>query len=93
VLQWDLVMCKSHSGGTGFEGMKGSCKAAETRHCERPGKAIGEGAASVAIDVSGLKGSCKGFELSTMKRAYERLLLKPSYSGRQQHFGDASTMR
>jgi hypothetical protein len=28
-----------------------------------------------------------------MKRAYERLLVKPSYSGRQQRFGDASTMR
>ena len=28
-----------------------------------------------------------------MNRAYERLLLKSSYSGRQQHFRDASTMR
>jgi hypothetical protein len=27
-----------------------------------------------------------------MKGAYERLLVKPSYSGRQQCFGDASTM-
>jgi hypothetical protein len=27
-----------------------------------------------------------------MKRAYERLLVKPSYSRRQQCFGDASTM-
>jgi hypothetical protein len=24
VLQLDLVMCNSHPGGTGFEGMKGS---------------------------------------------------------------------
>jgi hypothetical protein len=55
-------MCKSHPGGTGFEGMKGSCRAAEACHCERPWKAIDEGAASVAIDGSGLKGSCKGFE-------------------------------
>jgi hypothetical protein len=31
--------------------------------------------------------------LDTMKRAYERLLVKPSYSGRQQCFVDASTMR
>jgi hypothetical protein len=23
MLQWDLVMCKSHPGGTDFEGMKG----------------------------------------------------------------------
>ena len=27
-----------------------------------------------------------------MKRAYERLLVKPSYSGRQKCFGDARTM-
>jgi hypothetical protein len=27
---------KSHPGGTGFEGMKGSCRAAEALHCERP---------------------------------------------------------
>jgi hypothetical protein len=53
-------MCKSYPGGTGFEGMKGSHRAAETLHCERPWKAIGEGAASVAIDGPGLKGSCKG---------------------------------
>jgi hypothetical protein len=62
VLQWDLVMCKGHAGGTGFEGMKGSRRAGEAQHCERPWKAIGEGAASVAIDGPGLKGSCKGFE-------------------------------
>jgi hypothetical protein len=29
-------MCKSHPGGTGFEGMKGSCRAAEAQHCDRP---------------------------------------------------------
>jgi hypothetical protein len=39
--------------------MKGSHRAAEAQHCERPWKAIGEGAASVAIDDTGLKGSCK----------------------------------
>jgi hypothetical protein len=55
-------MCKSHPGGTGFEGMKGSRRATEARHCERPWKAIGEGTASVEVDGSGLKGSCKGFE-------------------------------
>ena len=42
--------------------MKGSHRAAEVQHCERSSKVIGEGAASVAIDGSGLKGSCKGFE-------------------------------
>jgi hypothetical protein len=55
-------MCKSHPGGTGFGGMKGSQRAAEAQHCERPWKAIGEGAASVAIDGPGLKSSCKGVE-------------------------------
>jgi hypothetical protein len=60
--QQDLVMGKSHPGGTGFEGMKGSCRAAEAQHCDKPWKATGEGAASVAIDGSGQKGSCKGVE-------------------------------
>jgi hypothetical protein len=55
-------MCKSYPGGTGFEGMKGSHRAAEVWHSERPWKAIGEGAASVAIDGPGQKGSCKGSE-------------------------------
>jgi hypothetical protein len=40
VLWLDLVMFKSYPGGTGFEGMKGSQRAAEARHCERPWKAI-----------------------------------------------------
>jgi hypothetical protein len=52
-------MCKSNPGGTGFEGMKGSWRAAEAQHCETSGKAIGEGVASVAVDGSGMKGSCK----------------------------------
>jgi hypothetical protein len=52
-------MYKSHPGGTGFEGMKVPQRAAEAWHCEKPRKAIGEGAASVAIDGPGLKGSCK----------------------------------
>ena len=55
-------MCKSYPGGTGFEGMRESRRAAEAQHCEKPWKAIGEGAASVAIDGPGLKGSCKGVE-------------------------------
>jgi len=62
MLQLDLVMCKSHPGGSGFEGMKASWRAAEAGHCERPWKATGEGAASVTVDGPGLKGSCKGFE-------------------------------
>ena len=43
--------------------MKGSHKAAEARHCERPWKAIGEGAASVAIEGPGLKGSWSVLEM------------------------------
>jgi hypothetical protein len=35
----------------------------------------------------------KELRLGTMKRVYERLLLKLSNVGRQQHFGDTSTMR
>ena len=29
LLQWDLVMCKGHPGGTGFGGMKELSRAAE----------------------------------------------------------------
>ena len=63
MLWLDLVICKSYPGGTGFEGMKGSCRAAEAQHCDRSRKAIGEGAASVAIDGPGVKGSCSVLEL------------------------------
>ena len=55
-------MCKGQPGGTGFEGMKGSHRAAEAQHCERPWKATGEGAASVAIGDPGSQGSSKGIE-------------------------------
>jgi hypothetical protein len=66
MLHQNLVMCKSHPGGTGFEGMKGSSRAAEPLHCERPWKAIGEGAASVAIDGPGLKSSCSVLEMPVL---------------------------
>ena len=62
MLWLDLVICKSYPGGIGFEGMKGSHRAAEAGHCERPSKAIGEGEASVVIDGPRLKESCKGVE-------------------------------
>ena len=62
MLQLDLVMCKNHPGGTGFEGMKGSWRTAEAWHCERPWQAIGEGAATDVVDGPGLKGSCKEVE-------------------------------
>jgi hypothetical protein len=60
MLQLYLVMCKNHPGG--FEGMKGLWRTVEAWYCERPGKAIGEGAASVASDCPGLKRSCKEVE-------------------------------
>jgi hypothetical protein len=62
MLQLDLIMCKNHSGGTGFEGIKGSRRAAEAWHYERPWKAIGESAASTAVDGPGLKGPRKEVE-------------------------------
>ena len=64
----DLVICNN----PGFKVMKGSCRTYEAWHCERPGKAIGESAASVAVDGPGLKGSCKEVELGTVKGAYKR---------------------
>jgi hypothetical protein len=63
LLRQGLVMCRGHPGGTGFEGMKGSRRAAEAQHCKRPWEAIGEGAASVATDGPGLKGSCSVLEM------------------------------
>lgn len=44
MLQLDLVMCKK-PGGTGFESMKASRRAAEAWHSERPGEATGKSAA------------------------------------------------
>jgi hypothetical protein len=61
-VQVALVMFKNHPGITGLEEMNGSWNAAETWHCERPSKAIGEGKISFAVDGPGLKGSCKEFE-------------------------------
>ena len=56
-----------HTGGTGSEGIKGTWRAAETWHCESPGKATGESAASVAVDGPGLKGSGKKAEVRHLK--------------------------
>ena len=41
---------------------EGVMETAEAWHYESQGKAIGEGAASVAVDNPGLKGSCKEVE-------------------------------
>ena len=43
-------MSKSHPGGAGFEGLKGSWRTAEAWHWERPKEATGAGVASVAVD-------------------------------------------
>ena len=73
--------------------MKGSWRDAKVYHCERPGKATGDGIASVTVDGPGLKSLCKEVELwHHMAIAYERLLVKPSCSGRPQCIGDISTM-
>jgi hypothetical protein len=45
-----------------LKALTGSCRSAEAQPCERPSKAIGEGAASVAIDGPGMKGSCSILE-------------------------------
>ena len=42
--------------------LKHEVVAADTWHCERPGEAIGKGAASVAVEGPGLKGSCREAE-------------------------------
>ena len=55
-------MCKSHPGGTDFENMTESWRTAEAWLCEKPGKAIGEGEVSVAVEGPELKGSCKEAE-------------------------------
>ena len=41
---------------SGFEGMKKSWITAEAWNCERPGKAIGKCAVSVAVDSPGMRG-------------------------------------
>ena len=60
--QLGLVMCKTRPSGTGCEDMKGSWRASEARHCDKPRKAIGEGAALFVVDDPRLKGSCKEVE-------------------------------
>jgi hypothetical protein len=81
-------MCKSYPGGTGFEGMKGSQRAVR-----RHGRPLVKVQPQLQLMDQDWRDHAKELRLGTMKRAYERLLLKPSYSGRQQCFGDDSTMR
>jgi hypothetical protein len=62
MLQLNFVMYKSHPGGTGSKGLKGSWRVAEIWNCEWSWKAIGKAAALVVDGIPGLKESCKGFE-------------------------------
>jgi hypothetical protein len=55
-------MYKNYPSGIGFKGMKVSWRAAEAWDCERPRKAIGEGATSIAVDSLDVRGSCKKVE-------------------------------
>ena len=82
VLQLDLRIWKNHPSGIDFEDTKWSCRAAEALHCEKPGKAIGEGTASVAVKLS-VKPSCNGRpqyigDASVMNDYQE---LQPQWSG------------
>jgi hypothetical protein len=47
-----LEISKSHSNGTGFVGIKESWRTAEAWDCEMPRKAIAEGTASGAVDIT-----------------------------------------
>ena len=55
-------MYKNLPSDIGFKGTKESWKTAEAWHCKKQGKAMGEGAASLAVKVPGLKEPCKEFE-------------------------------
>jgi hypothetical protein len=64
-----------------FEGVKGSWKAVEAWHCERPGKAIGKGAVLTAVDDPGLKGMQRnGTAVCTAAWTYLR-----AFSGSRPH--------
>ena len=62
MLQLDLVICKNCLGGTGFQGMKGSMRAAEAWNSEDLGRATDKAVASATADGPGLKGPCKEVE-------------------------------
>jgi hypothetical protein len=92
MLQLYLAMGKSHPGDTGFEDVKGSWRAAEAGHVRGHGRPLVKVQPQSQLMAQDWRGHAKELRPSTMKRAYERLLVKPSYSERQQCFGDASTM-
>ena len=73
---------------TGFEDMKESWGAAGAWYYERSWKAIGKDEASVVVDSPGLMPThANELRLGTMKRAYKKLLAKPSCSRKHQYIG------
>lgn len=56
--------------------MKGSFRAAEAWHSEKPRRGHREGEVTVAVEDPGWKGSCKEVELGIMKKSYSMLLIK-----------------
>lgn len=76
----------SHPGRTGFEGMKGSWRASEAWHCEKP---LVEVQLPLQLKAQAWWGHTENLRLGTMKRAYKTLFMKmqPSCSS----FGDSST--
>ena len=82
-------MCKNHPGGTGFKGMKGSWRAAEAWHCERP---LVKMQSQLQLTTQDQRGLAKELSLSTMKGAYEGLFGTPNCNEKLQHAKDANTM-
>jgi hypothetical protein len=93
VLHWDLVMCKSHPGGTGFEGIRGHEEQLRLGTVRGHARSLVNVQPQLQLMAQDRRGHAKELRLGTRKNAYERLLVKSSYSKRQQCFGDASTMR
>ena len=68
-------------------------RAADDCHYVRPEKTIGEDAATLAVDDQEGRGHTNKLKVSTMKRTYERLLVKPiavedsRELGRYQYYG------
>jgi hypothetical protein len=83
-----------HPGGTGFEGMKEPWRAIEGWHCERKGRPLVKVQLKLQVIIQNWKGHAKKLRFGTMKRDFERLLVKvqSSCSRRPQHIGDANTI-
>ena len=64
--------------GTGFEGPKGSWKAAEDWHCKRPEEAIGGGTASVSVGGPGCRGPAENLRLGRAPRRCNWLKRSPA---------------